>query len=254
MTDVITDELNRLDAAFAGNQLLSTFDREARALIEPYGEPIDLTIGESVLRRGELVRSSVFPIGPTMVSMVVELGEGRSVEAASIGREGAVGGIISCGHAPAFSHARVLVAGPAMRIPMEALDEAKTRSPFIAHIFCRFSDYLLAVVMQSVACNAFHSVIERAAGWLLTAQDRAGDRIALTQDAFAGLLGVQRTSVNAVIRQLQDEGLIVSRRGLIEVVDRAALTRRACGCHDVVFRHFGDIIGTSGSGGGSDRD
>ena len=63
--------------------------------------------------------------------------------------------------------------------------------------------------MQSVACNAFHPIQERAARWLLTAQDRAGDRIELTQEALAGLLGVQRTTVNAVVGSLQDEGLIV---------------------------------------------
>ena len=54
--------------------------------------------------------------------------------------------------------------------------------------------------MQSAACNAYHSILERAARWLLQAQDRAGDRIELTQEAFAGLLGVQRTTVNAVVR------------------------------------------------------
>ena len=120
------------------------------------------------------------------------------MEVASIGREGAVGGIVSCGHAPAFSRAEVLVGGPAFRVPMEALEEAKSRSGFIANLFCRFSDYLLSQVMQSAACNSFHSIPERAARWLLHAQDRAGDRIELTQEAFAGLLGVQRTTVNAV--------------------------------------------------------
>ena len=87
---------------------------------------------------------------------------------------------------------------PAFKVPMQALEEAKQRSPFIANLFCRFSDYLLSQVMQSAACNAFHSIPERAARWLLHAQDRAGDRIELTQEAFAGLLGVQRTTVNAV--------------------------------------------------------
>ena len=97
--------------------------------------------------------------------------------------------------------AEVLVAGPALKLPMTALEDAKNGSPFIRNLFCRFSDYLLAQVMQSVACNAFHSIAERAARWLLTAQDRAGDRIELTQEALAGLLGVQRTTVNAVSRR-----------------------------------------------------
>ncbi len=195
-----TDELNQADEAFAGNRLLATFNAEARALIEPFGEMVQLESGDVVLARGKQVSSSLFPVGPTMISMSVGLAGGRSVEAASVGREGAVGGIVSCGHAPAFSLATVLVGGPAFRVPMEALEEAKIRSGFVATLFCQFSDYLLAQVMQSVACNAHHSIPQRAARWLLHAQDRAGDRIELTQEAFADLLGVQRTTVNAVIR------------------------------------------------------
>jgi DNA-binding transcriptional regulator YhcF (GntR family) len=132
---------------------------------------------------------------------------------------------------------------------MEVLEDAKGRSSFIANIFCRFSDYLLAQVMQSVACNAFHSIPERAARWLLHAQDRAGDRIALTQEAFAGLLGVQRTTVNAVVRELLDDGLINTGRGVIRVTDRAGLKRRACECYQRLEDHFGAVIGSSGRGG-----
>ncbi len=105
--------------------------------------------------------------------------------------------------------------------------------------------------MQSVACNAFHAIPERAARWLLHAQDRAGDRIELTQEAFAGLLGVQRTTVNAVIRSLQDDGLISTGRGVVRVEDRAGLKRRACECYEALENHFGAVIGTSGSGSAS---
>jgi hypothetical protein len=242
------DELNEADEAFAGNRLLSTFNAEARGLIEPAGVLIQLASGDVVLDRGAEVESSLFPVGPTMISMGVELFGGRSVEVASIGREGAVGGIVSCGHAPAFSRGEVLVGGPAFKVPMRALEEAKTRSPFIAALFCRFSDYLLSQVMQSEACATFHSIPERAARWLLHAQDRAGDRIALTQEAFSGLLGVQRTTVNAVIRTLQDEGLVSIGRGVIRVADRAGLKRRSCECYQRLEDHFGAVIGTSGTG------
>lgn len=248
MAQAITDELSRADTAFAGNRLLSTFDAAARGLIEPYGELVELDVDEIVLERGEQVRSSLFPVGPTTISMGIELSGARSVEVASIGREGAVGGIVSCGQAPAFSHASVLVPGPAFRVPMEALEEAKRRSPFIANIFCRFSDYLLSQVMQSAGCTAFHSIPERAARWLLHTQDRAGDRIELTQEALAGLLGVQRTTVNAVLRTLQDEGLVATGRGVVHVTDRAGLKRRACECYQRLEDHFGAVIGTTGSG------
>lgn len=251
MAETTTDELTRADEAFSGNRLLSTFSREARALIEPFGEMVELRSGEVVLARGDQVRFSIFPVGPTMISMTVELSGGRTVEVASIGREGAVGGIVSCGQAPAFSRADVLVPGPALRVPMEALEDAKKRSQFIGNLFCRFSDYLLAQVMQSVVCNSYHSIPERAARWLLHAQDRAGDRIELTQEAFAGLLGVQRTTVNAVVRDLAAEGLIATGRGNLRVTDRAGLKRRACECYQRLQDHFNAVIGTSGSGRGS---
>ena len=246
---VIVDELSRIDGAFARNRLLATFNAEARALLEPYATIVDLETGESVLRRGEHVGSSLFPFGPTMVSLVVDLSDERSIEVISIGQEGAVGGIVSCGHAPAFTRAEVQVAGPALKLPLDALEDAKRRSSFIGNLFCRYSDYLLAQVMQSVACNAFHSIQQRAARWLLIAQDRAGDRLELTQEAFAGLLGAQRTTVNAVIGSLQEEGLIASRRGVVQVVDRARLKQRSCPCYSAVESHFADVIGPGGAGG-----
>ena len=248
MAEVITDEVSALDDAFAGNRLLSTFDREARGLVEPNGTVVQLNAGDPILQRGVHVSSSLFPFGPTMIAMVVDLPSARSIEVASVGREGAVGGIVSCGHAPAFSRATVLVPGPALSVPMSALEDAKHHSPFIKNIFCRFSDYLLAQTMQNVACNAFHSIPQRAARWLLHAQDRAGDRIELTQEALAGLLGVQRTTLNAVIAELSSEALILTRRGTISVLSRPGLKQRSCECYEVLQAHYDAVIGKSGSG------
>ena len=133
---------------------------------------------------------------------------------------------------------------------MAALEDAKSRSPFIGNLFCRYSDYLLSAVMQSVACNAFHSITERAARWLLHVQSRSGDRIELTQEALAGLLGVQRTTVNAVVQELSSEKLIATSRGIVRVLDGAGLKRRACECFQRLEDHYAAVIGTSGTGAG----
>jgi len=203
-----------------------------------------------VLTRGEQVSSSIFPVGSTLITLVVDLSGGRSIEVASIGSRGAVGGIVSCGHAPAFTRAQVLVGGAAFEVPMKALEDAKNQSPFIANLFCRYSDYLLAAVMQSAACNAFHSITERAARWLLHVQSRTGDRIELTQEGLAGLLGVQRTTVNAVIQELSAERLISTSRGLVRVLDSAGLKRRSCECYSRLEEHYAAVIGSSGTGAG----
>src|SRR5688572_13819277 len=233
--------------AFAGNRLLATFPDELRQSLEARVDMVELELGTTVLRRGVDVGHSLFPFGPTMISMVIDLDDGRSVEVASIGREGAVGGIISCGHAPAFTRAEVIVAGPAARVPMAVIEESKGQSAHLRNLYCRYSDYLLAQIMQTVACNSYHSIESRAARWLLTAHDRGGTRLELTQESLSGLLGVQRTTVNAVARELQDEGLITTRRGIIEVHDRAGLERRSCECYGRVERFFGDIVGPKGT-------
>ena len=248
MALIETEILSRLDQAFVGNRLLATLSAEDREQIEAEAEIVDLSLGGLILERGKQVEASLFPFGPTVISMVVDV-DGRSIEVASVGDEGAVGGIISCGHAPAYTLATVLVAGPALKLPMKALEEAKSRSSFIANLFCRYSDYLLAQVMQTAACNVFHSIQARTARWLLTAQDRAGDRVELTQEALAGLLGAQRTTVNAAVRALQDEGLVAIRRGAIQILDRHGLKQRACECYGQLVKHFAGVIGTGGTGG-----
>lgn len=248
VTDLASALPPSFDQAFAGNRLLSTFPGELRGSFGDGLSMVQLEAGDTVLTRGVDVDSSLFPFGATMISMIIDLDQARTVEVASIGREGAVGGIVSCGHLPAFSRAEVIVGGMAVRIPIKVIEEAKARSGHLRNLFCRYSDYLLAQIMQTVACNSFHPIEARAARWLLTAQDRAGDRLELTQEALAGLLGVQRTTVNAVARELQDQGQITTRRGIIQVHDRAGLERAACECYERVERFFGEIIGDGGMG------
>ena len=98
-----------LDFAFSGNRLLATLSEDERAMLEPDMELVRLNGGDSVLSAGKVTESSLFPFDGLMVSLRRELSGGRSVEVAAIGREGAVGGIVSCGAAPAFSHAVVPV-------------------------------------------------------------------------------------------------------------------------------------------------
>jgi len=211
---------------------------------------LDLKAGDQLFAAGHEVDHAIFPIDTLMISLLVDLDRGRSVEVASIGKEGAIGGIISCGTAPAFSQSVVQIGGCAIAVPVRELEAAKQTSAHLRNLFCRYSDYLLSQVMQSVACNAVHSIEERAARWLLHTHDRiGGERIALTQETLAELLGVQRTTVNAVVRLLHEQGVIINRRGAIEVRDRSGLSRIACGCYQAVEDHFASVLGASGEGG-----
>jgi CRP-like cAMP-binding protein len=226
-------------ALFRDNRLLASLSPADRHLIEPALEEIAITRGEVIFDAGDDVIHTYFPGAGAMISLVLVLRDGRTVEAATVGREGAIGGIVSAGHKPAFARSMVQVGGRAVRIMTAQLEEAKHQSPTIRELFSRYADALLAQVLQSVACNTFHSLEARCCRWLLTSHDRVGDDvIPLTQEYLADMLGVQRSTVSEVAGGLQERGLISYRRGRIRILDRAALERSACECYGDVERHF----------------
>ncbi len=249
MVDVRVPADSAKPSDFATNRLLMTFPPGLRDQLVESARLVSLEEGEIVIEHGEDISRSLFPLGNCAISLSAEIEGGRSIEVTSVGNEGAIGGIVSCGRSPAFARAIVLMPGKALSLPMEVIEQVKATSGHLRNLFCRYSDYLLAQIMQSAACNSFHSIEQRTARWLLTAQDRAGDRLVLTQETLARLLGVQRTTINAVVRQLQDEGQVSVRRGAIEIVSREGLRSRACSCYDSMETHFGDILGESGTGG-----
>jgi len=225
------------------NRLLTALSPRDFAVLEPHLELVDLPRGHVLFEPGDDVVTTHFPCHRTMVSLLIATRDGREVEAATIGREGAVGGIVSEGHKPAFGRAVVQVGGQALAIPTSHLEAAKTGSARFGDLFSRYADALLAQMMQSVACNALHRTEERCARWLLSTHDRAGDNMVhLTQEALAEMLGVQRTTVTAVTGVLQDRGLIRTFRGRIEVVDREGLERTACECYRAVEDHFERLL------------
>jgi CRP-like cAMP-binding protein len=133
----------------------------------------------------------------------------------------------------------VQIGGPAYAIDTARLEEAKAQSAPLRDLLSRYADALLAQMMQSIACNALHSAEARCSRWLLATQDRVErSPIPLTQESLAEMLGVQRTTVTAVVKELQGRGLIHYTRGRVEIVDRDALERSACECYASVEKHF----------------
>ncbi len=227
----------------AGNRLLSALAAQEFHALEPHLEPIRLERGQVLFEPGDEVDTTYFPCRRCMASLLIITRDGREVEAATIGREGAVGGIVSQGHKPAFARAVVQIAGPALGVPTSYLEAAKTGSTRIADLFSRYSDALLAQLMQGVACNALHRADERCARWLLACQDRAAeDVIHLTQESLAEMLGVQRTTVSAVTAELAARGVIRAFRGRVQIIDRPGLERMACECYRAVEDHFARVL------------
>lgn len=228
---------------FTANRLLAALRPDALAELAPHLTPISLALDAVLFDSGDDVETTYLPCGPTQVSLRVVTVDGQEIEAASVGQEGAIGGVVSAGDKPAYGRAVVRTPGQAFSVPTERLEAVKTRVPAVADLFDRYADVMIAQMMQLVACNALHPIEQRACRWLLFAHDRSGDEpIRLTQETLAQMLGVQRTTISAVARTLQDAGIIHIGRGRVEVLDRPGLEKRACECHDSVEAHFHRLL------------
>lgn len=230
-------------SALRGNRLLAALPSAALRELAPHVRSVALERGRVLFEPGDDVETTHLPCHSTMVSLLLVTQDGREVEAASIGREGAAGGIVSAGHKPAYGRAVVQIPGPSLAVATEQLEAAKRRHPAISDLFSRYADALLAQVMQSVVCNALHPVEQRAARWLLSTHDRAGeDIIRLTQQGLAEMLGVQRTTVSGVAKALEHRGLIRQHHGHVEIVDREGLEGACCECYAAVDAHYRTLL------------
>jgi CRP-like cAMP-binding protein len=225
------------------NRLLAAVPAIDRAMLERDAEFVELARGQVLFEPEEDVVITHFPLTGTMAALVVVLEDGGTAEGASIGREGAIGGIVSAGHKPAFTRAVTQIAGPALRIETARIEVAKQRSLVVRDLFARYADALLAQVLQSVVCNAFHPMQQRLARWLLTTQDRiASNELPLTQEYLAQMLGVHRSTVIRVARSLENHGVIRKARGHLTIIDRAKLEKASCECYGAVARHYERIL------------
>jgi CRP-like cAMP-binding protein len=130
----------------------------------------------------------------------------------------------------------------------ETLEVAKFRevaeqSLPLRTVLLHHEQVLFAQAQQTAACNVAHTVESRLARWLLRARDLSGsDKLELTQEFLAQMLGVRRSSVSPVANELQRTGLIRYRRGHIEILDLEGLQSASCECYGTVKAHYDRLL------------
>jgi hypothetical protein len=226
------------------NNLLRRLNAADYALLAPHLTSDEAKAGELLYNPGDNVQTVYFPCGPTLVSYMVPSEDGRDVETVLIGREGAVGGIVSQGFLPAYTRITVKFGGPIARLSVGKLDAAKSNSPSLRKLFARYADCMLAQIFQSTACNAIHSIEQRTAKWIISAMERTDGNhtVPLTHEQLATLLGVGRSYASRVIQTFKAEGVLETRRGAILVKNPDALRFHACLCNEAVKSHFEEVL------------
>jgi CRP-like cAMP-binding protein len=227
-----------------GNRLLSALRQSDFSLLAPDLKEVSLKLGVPLHEPGERIEHVYFPQNG-MISLLAVMQDGGAVEAATVGREGAVGAMAGLGLGPqnAFSRAVVQAKGDALRIRVPRFQAAILQSAPIRNLVLRYQDVLLSLIQQSAGCNALHQVEARLSRWLLQTRDRTdSDTLPLTQEFLSQMLGVRRTTVTLVARVLQSAGLIKYSRGRIVIIDRSGLEKRACECYAVTRRRSDEVF------------
>ena len=220
------------------NALLRSLSDEDYERLRPHLQEVQLDLGDVVHAMSDPV-TYVCWVERGLLSIVSSSMEGQSVETSMVGREGASGLVEACGRGVSYLTVLVQIEGRGFRTRASVVRELAESSSGFREMLWNYTELMLAESRQAAVCQAMHSVEGRCARWLLESRDRSalGDRLPLTQEYLAAMLGVQRTTVNPIASGLQRRGLIQYSRGRIDIVDAPGLERSACDCRRVLTEH-----------------
>lgn len=219
------------------NLVLGALPASELSLLLPQLKSVTLNQGTVLQEIGEPIQYVYFPISG-MISFLVIMDDGKGVETAAVGKEGALG--LNCGFGIFQDHTRwtVEIAGAGLRIPGNLFQRLSRESERLRDLIVRYSALRLAQTQQSVACNALHGAEERLARCLLNTSDTIDSNVVpLTHEFLSQVLGVRRTTVTTIASNLMSAGVIRYQRGRIEIRDREHLKDCACECYEVI-RHL----------------
>jgi CRP-like cAMP-binding protein len=236
----------------AGNLLLAALHPPEYERLLPHLEPVALPLGWALYESGLRMEHVYFPT-EGIVSLLYVMENGASAEIAVTGNEGAVGISLFMGGGSTPSRAVVQSAGHAYRLGAEILRREFERGGDLQHLLLRYTQALITQMAQTAVCNRHHTVEQQLCRWLLLSLDRLpANKIRMTQELIANMLGVRREGVTEAAGHLQEAGLIRYQRGEITVLDRPKLERRVCECYAVVKRESDRLL-RYGNGPGNTR-
>jgi CRP-like cAMP-binding protein len=227
------------------NRLLQLLTAAEFQSLQPHLETVELTKGAVLTEAGAPVQYVYLPHSG-VVSVMVGLSEGQTVEVAMLGRDSLIGTSAALGDGPALTDAIVVVPGAASVLKTEDLRAAADQNARLRKLLVRHEQALLVQAQQSAACIASHSVESRLSRLLLRARDLSdSEGLPLTQEFLAQMIGVRRNAVSIVAHAFQQAGLVSYSRGHIEIRDIDGLRKTSCECYAAVRTQFDRLLNTA---------
>jgi CRP-like cAMP-binding protein len=224
------------------NKLLATLPATEFEHIRPSLELVSLKVGQVLHEPGDKMEYVYFPT-TSVVTLLCVMENGTTTETGIVGNDGVVGIELFMGGDSSPNLAIVHSAGNAFRMRASKLKAEFAIGHAFHDLLLRYTLALMAQVSQTAVCNRLHSVPQQLARWLLLSRDRLeSDRLAVTHDLIANVLGVRRESVTTAAGKLSDLGLIENHRGTVTILDRRGLEFAACECYNVVSAEYNRLL------------
>jgi CRP-like cAMP-binding protein len=212
------------------NLFLASLPQAERAALLPHLGAVDLLEDDTLFREGQHVPYVYFPL-TAVLSRLVAMDDGQSIEVASIGWDGVAGASRAIGNFVCVNRTIVLLAGRALRCSADTFQALAVGLPELRRAVLAHELMLEERVQQALACQRVHQNPPRFAGWLLRLSDLGGREVLITQSRIADMLGVPRPGISYMASELQRALVIDYRRGHIRITDRDALEKKACDCY-----------------------
>ena len=235
-----------MDYLPARNRLLAALrdaDPAAEAQLRAGLESVEIKGHARVMRPDRPIRHVYFP-ETGVLSVLQQMRNGSSVAVNLVGSDGMVGLGVYLGALTYPMEAICQAPGEFLRMRAAEFQAEVARNPPLLRVMHGYTQAVLEIRGQIIGCERFHAVEARAARWMLEMDDRvAQDEFTMTHEFLALMLGVRRQTVSAVASDLSRQGLVVYRRGFIEIIDRAGLESVTCECYAFIRDEYARLVG-----------
>jgi CRP-like cAMP-binding protein len=225
------------------NEVLAKLSIADLDLLRPGLQPVQVDIRFNLEAANQPVQHVYFAESG-FASVVAKDGDHRETEVGIVGREGVTGMSVLFGSGRSPTDTFIQMAGRGHLLAVDDLRNAMAKSDTLRDTLLRYVHSMTIQMAYTALANSKVKAEARLARWLLMAHDRVdGDRVELTHEFLALMLGVRRSGVTEALQVLEERKLIRTARGKVTIRNRKGLEKAAKGSYGVPEAEYARLMG-----------
>lgn len=210
------------------NGLIFQLAKEDQKQLQTICQQVTLTAGQMLGHPYLESSPKVYFLTGASVAILVKNTEQQTLAVGLVGQEGAIGLGAMLSSAPGHLHYQVQTGGDAWCTSSQELALLLHQRPGMLWVVSQYLWQLAEHVAAMSASIHFDAIDTRLAHWLvLSCECAQSNRLHLTHEHLAQMLGVRRVSITLAAGELKARGLIDYQRGVVNILNMAGLRGHA---------------------------